>query len=111
MHSLVKNGSETPLDSKAFILLPFYSSQMFCRKSDSVLSSSCYGAEFRGTRVWTCSQLTKGWRLIGGGGGGGVGGGRGRLFQISRTKGALNRGMALIRGNTVLEHSKRWVVN
>ena len=36
---------------------------MFFQKSDSALSSSCYGAGFRGTRVWTCSQLNS-WASI-----------------------------------------------
>ena len=38
---LVKNGSQTSLDSKAFILLHVtYAAQMFCKKSYSALSSS-----------------------------------------------------------------------
>ena len=30
---------------------------MFCWKSGSALSSSCYRADCRGTHMWTCSQL------------------------------------------------------
>ena len=70
-----------------------HASHMFCQKSDSALSSSRYGADFRGTRVWTCSQLNS-WASIERRGSGG-----GRLFQISHTKGAL------IRRNAVLHFS------
>ena len=45
VQSLVKNGTQTPLDSKAFAC---YATQMFCQKSDSALLSSCYGAELGG---------------------------------------------------------------
>ena len=62
---------------------------MFCQKSDSALSSSCYRADLRGTRVWTCSQLNS-WASI-------KRRERGHLIE----GGALNRGRVLIRENTV----------
>ena len=73
---------------------------MFCQDSDSALSSSCFGADFRGTRVWNCSQLNS-WASIerrereGGGEGGGA------LISNIAYEGELNRGRALIRENTV----------
>ena len=59
---------------QGFYSIAHYATQMFCQKSDSALSSSCCRADFRGTRVWTCSQLNSWasikWRGRGGGGGG-----------------------------------------
>ena len=73
VQSLVKNSSQTSLDLNFYctISIAHYATQMFCQKSDSALLSSCYGAYFRGTRVWTCSQLNA-WALIKRRGGGGV---------------------------------------
>ena len=72
VQSLVKNGSQTSLDSKAFFSIARDATQMFCQKSDSALSSSCYGADFRGHRVWTCSQPNSLVSIKRKGGGGGL---------------------------------------
>ena len=48
---------------KVFYFIAHYATQIFCQKSDSALSSSCYGADFRGTRVLICSQLNS-WALM-----------------------------------------------
>ena len=77
MQSLVKNGSQTSLDSKAFILL--HVMQLKCSGRSQILH--CHhrvtGEDFWGNRVWTSSQLNS-WASIKqrgreGGGGGGAG--------------------------------------
>ena len=69
--------------------------------------SSSMGQIFGRIRVWTCSQL-KSWASIKW---------RGALFQISHTKGVLNRGRMLIRGRPIIQgntvcfkHSKKFDV-
>ena len=83
VQSLVKNGSQTPLDSKAFIAC--YATQMLLEDRPCTVFIVLRGG-VRGTRVWTCSHLNS-WVSINEGGcliEGGC------LFQISCRKGALN---------------------
>ena len=51
MQSLVKNGSQTSLDSKAFILLHVMQLKCSARSQKSALSSSCYRAHFWGALI------------------------------------------------------------